>query len=184
MHLEPAHLAVAAGDRVALLVTPGSAIGVRPASSGATTERWFGPLLEPARPPERGAGTGFDDELLLRVDVGREAGIDPLEPLTGPAASSAPPGRRLTTRDVEVGGGEFRTAAVVVLDGAVALDLLDGSRRVARTPVRGANGRGRLEGLRTARGSVRVRWRNTDGRRVDRRFAVSAGALRPGGPTS
>jgi hypothetical protein len=184
VHLEPAHLAVAAGDRIALLVTPGSAIGVRPASSGAATERWFGPLLEPARRPDRGVGTGFDDELLLRVDVSREAGVDPIEPLRGPAAAGAPPGRRQATRDVEVGGDEFRTAAVVVLDGAVAVDLLDGSQRVARTPVRGANGRGRLEALRTARGSVRVLWRNTDGRRVARRFAVSAGALRPAGPTS
>jgi hypothetical protein len=65
----PTNLHVIAGDRVALEVSPMSAIGVRRSGPPAANDRWFGPLLEPARPPERPAGSGLDHELLLRVDV-------------------------------------------------------------------------------------------------------------------
>jgi hypothetical protein len=66
-------LHVVAGDRVALEVSPMSAIGVRRSGPRAANDRWFGPLLEPARPPERPAGSGLDHELLLRVDVRPDA---------------------------------------------------------------------------------------------------------------
>jgi hypothetical protein len=184
VYLVRARLPVAAGDRVALLMTPGSAIGIRRDAPGAQVERWLGPLLEPARPPERGARSGFDHELLLRVDVAAEAGADRVAPARGAAAARAQPGRRLAERDVRIGRGQFRTVAVVVLGGGVAVDLLDGVQRVARAPVAGANGRGRLAALREGDGSVTVRWRNTDGRVVVRRFRVGGRVLRPARPPS
>ncbi len=184
VYLVRSRLPVAAGDRVALLMTPGSAIGIRRDAPGAQVERWLGPLLEPARPPERGARSGFDHELLLRVDVAAEAGADRVAPVRGAAAARAQPGRRLAERDVRIGRGQFRTVAVVVLGGGVAVDLLDGVQRVARAPVAGANGRGRLAALREGDGSVTVRWRNTDGRVVVRRFRVGGRVLRPARPPS
>src|SRR5207342_1588358 len=100
------------------------------------------------------------------------ARIEAIAPLSGPTAAGARPGRRLGSSDVDVGGGEVRIATVVTLGSAVALDLYDGTRRVARTPVRGADGRGRLVALTGGKGSVRVRWRNPRGARVDRAFRV------------
>jgi hypothetical protein len=67
---------------------------------------------------------------------------------------------------------------VVLLGGAVAVDLFDGERRLARAPVPGADGRGRLLALAPSRGAVRVVWRNPGGRRLARRFEASAGGLR------
>jgi hypothetical protein len=70
VHLFETDLPVREGDRIALSVAPGAAIGVRPGGSrDDALDRWFGPLLEPARPPESPAGTGLDRELLLRADV-------------------------------------------------------------------------------------------------------------------
>ena len=66
---------------------------------------------------------------------------------------------------------------MVSLGGAVAVDLLDGSSRLAREPLRGAAERGRLLGLTAGAGVVRVRWRNPDGRKVRRAFAVTPGGL-------
>jgi hypothetical protein len=50
----------------------------------------------------------------------------------------------------------------------VAVDLLDGTRRLERAPVRGADGRGRLAGVTVGRGTVGVRWRNPDGSVLER----------------
>ena len=54
LHVVRARMAVAAGDRVALLVTPERGDRRPRGRRGARIERWFGPLLEPARPPESG----------------------------------------------------------------------------------------------------------------------------------
>lgn len=175
-HVTRSDIAVAAGDRIALLVAPGAAIGIRRTGPRASTDRWFGPLLRPARSPERPAGTGLDRELLLRIDI--RPGTAAIAPLRGDAAANARAGLRLASRIVTVAGGDVRTVAVVVLGGGVAVDLFDGTRRLARTPLRGADGRGRLVAARARAGTVRVRWRNPDGRELDHRFAVTAGALR------
>jgi hypothetical protein len=170
-------LAVAEGDRIALDVAPTAAVGFRRVGRGALTDRWFGPLFEPARPPERPAGTGLDGELLLRVDIAPRAG-GALIPLRGERAANAPSGTRLAYRTVAVAGGGVRTVTCVLLGAGVAIDLLDDGRRLARAPVGAAHGRGRLVALSAARGVVRVRWRNPDGRVIARRFSVTPGALR------
>jgi hypothetical protein len=175
LHLEPARLAVARGDRVALLVPPGAAVGMRRAGPGTTVERWIGPLLEPVGPAQRPVGADLDRELLLRVDVRPGATVPEVRPLRGDRAAAASAGRRVAERVVAIAGGAVRTAHVVVLgDGAVVVDLFDGARRIARAPVAGADGRGRLAGATASRGALRVRWANPDGRRVDRRLAVTA----------
>lgn len=75
VHLFGTELPVRKGDRIGLSVAPGAAIGVRRGESRDDgVDRWFGPLLEPARPPESAAGTGLDREILLRADVTPTAG--------------------------------------------------------------------------------------------------------------
>jgi hypothetical protein len=69
VHVARSDLTVAAGDRLALEVFPTATVGIRRSGPRATVDRWFGPLLEPARLPERPAGAGLDHELLLRVDI-------------------------------------------------------------------------------------------------------------------
>ena len=177
-HIVRSDLAVAAGDRIALAVSPAAAIGLRRKGRRASMDRWFGPLLEPPRPPERPPGTGLDYELLLRVDITPNTGVATIEPLRGERATAAAPGRRLAVRSIAVGGGEVRTVAVVVLGTAVACDLFDGPHRLARVAVPGADGRGRLVALTGGAGAARVQWRNPGGRALDRRVAVSAAGLR------
>jgi hypothetical protein len=176
VHVAKADLAVTAGDRVALQVAPGAAVGVRRAPRAAI-QRWFGPLNEPPRPPERPAGTGFDDELLLRVDVSPRRDGEMVDRLQGAAAARAPRGRRLASVDVQVGGGETRTVTIVALGRAVALDLFDGSRRLARAPLPRADGRGTLAEFFDGEGYVRVRWRNPGGDQRDRTVEVAADEL-------
>ncbi len=89
----------------------------------------------------------------------------------------APAGRLLASREIEVAPGAVLQVAVVSLGSAIAVDLLDGSSRLAREPLRGAAGRGRLLGLTAGAGVVRVRWRNPDGREVQRAFAATPGGL-------
>jgi hypothetical protein len=176
LHRVRTQMAIAEGDRIALLVTPGAAVGLR-AGRGAGLERWFGPVLEPARPPEQPTGTGLDRELLLRVDVRPGSAVPMIERLSGERAATAPAGRRVATREVDVGRGATRTVAVVVLGEAVAVDLFDGTRRLARAPLPGTDARGDLLELDAVRDTILVRWRNPDGRAANRRFAVSATAL-------
>lgn len=177
VHVARTDLPVSAGDRVALVVAPEATVGIRRNAPRATTERWFGPIVEPARRPDHPAGTGLDSELLLRVDITPGARPAANAALRGTAAIDAPAGRLLASREIEVAPGAVLQVAVVSLGGAVAVDLLDGSSRLAREPLRGAAGRGRLLGLTAGAGVVRVRWRNPDGRKVRRAFAVTPGGL-------
>ncbi|MEA2123843.1 MAG: serine/threonine-protein kinase PpkA, partial [Solirubrobacteraceae bacterium] len=155
VHVARTNLAVAAGDRLALEVAPGSAVGIRRGGPHASTERWFGPLVRPPRLPERPAGSGLDRELLLRVDVSPEAGVPATPALRGERAAGAVAGRRIALRTIAVGRGEARTVVIVVLGGAVAVDLFDGTRRLARAPLSQADGRGQLVAFNAARGAAR-----------------------------
>jgi Protein kinase domain len=179
VHVVAGPLPVEAGDRIGLLLPPESAIGVRRGVPRTTTERWFGPLIEPPRPPERPAGSGLDAEVLLRVAVSR-AGRREGPVVRGAAAARAPRGRELATRGVPVaheGNDEILPVTVVVLARGVALDLFQRTRRLARAPLTGADPRGRLRELSGGTGYVRVRWRNPDGRELDLTTQVTQDTL-------
>lgn len=69
VHAFRADLPIRRRDRVALVLAPGATTGVRRVAPGATTVRWLGSLAPlGARPPDRGDGSGFDHELLFRVE--------------------------------------------------------------------------------------------------------------------
>jgi hypothetical protein len=180
VHVVPANLPVRAGDRVGLEAAPGAAIGVRPGRGATATARWFGPVNWRPRPVEDGKGSGFDHELLLRVEylpgaVSRSPGT-----LTGRAARLAPSGRELDAREVDVGGGLARNVAVVKVRDRVAIDLFAGRHRLERLALAGADARGTLLSL-TAYGqpTVSVSWRNPDGRTLSLGYLVNARSLVP-----
>jgi len=130
----PADIAVERGDLVGVRLTTGSAVGVRHGASGATTSRWLPPLTGLGRPADRGAGTGFDDELLLRVGI--LPGGKPRSPaqVTGAAAERVAAGRVLRRYRVPVAGRRTELA-LVQLGSAFAVDQLAGDRRIARIQV-------------------------------------------------
>jgi serine/threonine-protein kinase len=181
IHVLPANLGVRAGDRLGVQLAPGAAIGVRRGATGATTARWLGRLTVEPRPVELGRGTGFDRELLLRVEYVRGARPAPAGILSGRSARGAAAGRELATRTLEVRGG-VRHLAVVRLADAIAVDLFAGSRRLARLPVPGARRAGRLLDFKISGGTYPVlRWRNRVGEDVGLEFAVGARSLRARG---
>jgi hypothetical protein len=161
VHQFPANLAIRRGDRVAVEIGPGAAIGVRSAA-GARTSRWFDPLNVRPRAPNRGEGTGFDREILLRADYVPGARRRLPRQVTGRRAASLPTGRELEGVEVELPSGSVRRLALVLLPDRVVLDLFQGSRRIARLDVPDADPRGELLALRerTIRAAHELRWRN------------------------
>jgi hypothetical protein len=181
VHVLPANLAVREGDLIGVELAPGAAIGVRRGVPGARTARWLGRLFLEPRPIELGANSGFDHELLFRVEYRR--GAAPVVPgrLGGASARGAPRGRELGSRTVEV-QGRPRRVTVVELENGVAVDLFGGDRRLARVPVPDAEPAGRLLSLSTFDLAHSVlRWRNPDGRIVQYEYDVGARTLRPRG---
>jgi hypothetical protein len=174
----PANLAVRAGDRIGVQVAPGAAIGVRRGVPGASTARWVGPLALTARRIEFGEGTGFDHEILLRVEYA--PGVQPrltAGQLRGRSARRAPTGRELGSRSIEVRGG-VRRVTVVRLEDEIAVDLFAGGRRLARLPAPDADPAGRLLYFTALGGPYPLlRWRNPDGRTVTYEYTVKARTL-------
>jgi serine/threonine-protein kinase len=119
------------GDRVGLRISPGAAVGVRAGVAGATTERWLPPLTGLGRPADRGAGTGFDRELLLRVGFLPGGHRRSPPQVTGSAAARLPSGRVRERRSVRL-GRQTIDLALVQVGSTFALDKFAGSRRVAR----------------------------------------------------
>jgi hypothetical protein len=180
LHVFPANLPVRAGQLVGVEVTPGAAIGVRRDVRGAATARWFGPLNLGARTADRGEGTGFDHELLLRVEYVPGANWRPSGLLTGRDAQLASPGQKVATHQVELPGRRVRTVVLVRLGDRVAFDLFDGERRVARLAVADADPRGRLVTLTDYnRPVLRLRWSNPDGRTIGNDYTVRARSMAP-----
>ncbi len=181
VHAFAANVPVRAGDLVGAEVTPGAAIGVRPRVSGATTVRWFGPLVVfDARAPERRARTGFDHELLLRVEYAPGSARGPAGRLTGRAAGRAPAGAALGAEDVELRGGRLRRVVVVRALGIVAVDLFDGGRRLERLAVSDVDPAGSVLDLGSyGRPLLRFRWRNPDGRLLTHDYSVRTRSLVP-----
>ena len=135
VHLFPTDLAVVQGDVIGLLAVPGGAeVGVRPGVDGATTERWV-PLLTKKRPPDFGSGTGFDDELLLRVDY-IPGGVQRVpHQVTGAAAAGLPAGVLRARRRLRFGNGRPVEVRLVILGDHFAFDEFIGGVRTARIDV-------------------------------------------------
>jgi hypothetical protein len=175
----PANLPVRPGDLVGLAVTPGAAIGIR-RNRKARTGRWFGPLVYTIRAPEQGPGTGFDHELLLRVEYAPGAAWQVPGALIGRAAAAARPGRVAGSRILR--RGRSPAALVVTRVGReVAADLVVGGRRLVRMPVQAARVEGRLESIeyvavRFGRQIVQIRWRNPHSS-VTHEYAVDVHSL-------
>jgi hypothetical protein len=180
LHILAANLPVRAGDLVGLQVAPGAAVGVLRAVKGATTARSFASLAFNARPIDSGAKSGFDYEILLRVEYVPGARVDLPGLLSGRAAERAPRGDQLASRDVEPRQGQLRTLALVRLPAAIAVDLFDAGRRLERLVVAGADVRGRVLGFDGfGEPIVRLHWRNPDGQSVDRDYAVGSRSIAP-----
>lgn len=136
-------LAVERGDLLAVHVVPGSGIGARAAVPGATTNRWI-PPNHSRRPPDLPAGSGFDSELLLRVEL--SPGRQPTLPrqVTGSAVAALPAGHVVRRTQLHYTNGRPVEVALVALPGRFALDLWRSGQRVARMDVpdfRPRNGR-------------------------------------------
>jgi hypothetical protein len=100
--------------------------------------------------------------------------------VTGPAAATAPAGRRLVERPVELADGRAATIAVVQLPHAIAVDLFQSGARSARVPVAGASVGGRLVGLTVFGGRTpQLDWRNPDGTVVHHDYAVGSRFVAP-----
>jgi Protein tyrosine and serine/threonine kinase len=168
VHVFAADLPVRPGDLVGLQVAPGSAIGVRRGVRDAGTARWFGPLIITVRPPERGPGSGFDVELMLRVEYLHGQKWTPSGELTGRAAQTAGPGHVLAVHQLLQRGPRTLTLKLVRTAERIAVDLFAGRQRLARLPVTGADSTGRLLSFdnttfRFGRDIVELQWRNPGG---------------------
>jgi hypothetical protein len=135
VHLFNTDLSVVQGDLVGLLAVPGgSAVGARPGVDGATTKRWV-PLLKAKRAATRGPGTGFDHELLLRVDYFPGGEQRRPHQVTGAAAARLPVGRVHVRRRLRFTDGRSVEVRLVVLGDQFAFDEFIGGRRTARIDV-------------------------------------------------
>ncbi len=121
------------GDRIALILTPGSSVGTRGGGEGAALARWVPPVAGLDN-PQRGTEPRLASELLLRVGIQPGATRRVPRQLTGAEAAGAPGGRVLQRRRVPIGErpGELR---LVRLGETLAVDALVRGRRFARMPV-------------------------------------------------
>lgn len=128
----PTELPVERGDLIGVELGAGSAIGAA-AVADAATQRWLAPKGGFYGSPDRGPGTGYDYELLLRADF--VAGAEPEQPekLTGAAADGAPNGHLRERATVDISDPPAAVeVALVEVGNRVALDLLRGERRIER----------------------------------------------------
>jgi hypothetical protein len=133
IHVFPTDLAVERGDLIGLVVTKGSGIGAHE-QADAATKRWI-PRLAGNRPPDLAGGTGFDDELLLRVEL--LPGGEPRLPrqVAGSSAERLPPGRVDESRRLHFTNGRPVEIDLVAVGEQFVLDELLNGRRTARIDV-------------------------------------------------
>jgi serine/threonine kinase PknH len=134
VHVFDTDLAVERGDRLGLVVVPGSAAGVRTDVAGAETNRWI-PVLAATRELDFGAGTGFDNELLLRVELvpGGERRLP--RQVNGAAAAGLDPGRVRVRRKLRFANGRPVEVDFVQLGSRFVVDEFIDGRRTARIDV-------------------------------------------------
>jgi serine/threonine-protein kinase len=130
-----ADMPVERGDLVGLRVTPGSGVGIRE-RAGATTERWLPPVAGAVRPADRGPGSGFAHELLLRVGVQPGGQVEEPAEITGSEAERLSAGRALRRGEVPLDRRPLEIVLVRVGDG-FALDQFAEGRRLVRAEVPG-----------------------------------------------
>jgi hypothetical protein len=132
----PTDLPVQRGDRVGLVAIEGAGVGARSGVDGATTDRWI-PNIAGAAKPTNGPGTGFDDELLLRVDY--LPGGEQLLPhqVAGAAAAKLPAGHVEKQSPVTYANGPVADIDLVALGDRYVLDEVIRGRRTARIDVPG-----------------------------------------------
>ena len=129
-------LPVQRGDRLGLVLLEGAGVGARAGVNGATTDRWI-PGLQGALDPTHPPGTGFDDELLLRVDYlpGGEQRLP--RQVTGAATAKLPAGKVEKARSLNYANGPPAKLELVALRGGYVIDQFVRGRRTARIGVPG-----------------------------------------------
>jgi hypothetical protein len=173
VHTFKANLPVRAGDFFGLVLAPGSAAGMRK-TGGATTERWIPPRHGlPGKKPDYGRGTGFDREILLRVDYFPGKVWHLPSQLVGSPAATAPLGSQRARRSIHFTDGRSVSIALTELRWTVVLDLFRRGRRVARIDVPDLLPGGRIVELHahsydqeTAQGEVGISWVNPGSARI------------------
>lgn len=179
VHRLSADLAVHRGERIGVEIAPEASIGAVPATPGAATQRFIGPLRSDPRTPNRNLTTRLNDELVVRADY--VPGAKPPEPhvLTGRAAAHAPSGRVLARHDVET-AGQVRTITLVSLAHGIVLDLSAGKHRLTRVTIPDADPRGRLVEIdANSFPQPDVIWRNPNGAFVEHTYTVTPASLIP-----
>jgi Protein kinase domain len=135
-HLFETEVAAERGDLVGVIAIPGSGLGVRTGVDGASTRRWI-PLLTGTGPANRGPGTGFDHELLFRVEFLPGAQQRQPEQVAGAEAEELSPGRLHARRKIRFESGRPVEVALVEVGGRFVLDQFIVGRRSARIDVPG-----------------------------------------------
>jgi hypothetical protein len=132
VHLFKTDLAVRQGDLVGMVAVAGSAVGARTGVDGASTRRWIPILFGGEQPPDHGPASGFDHELLLRVEY--VPGGEPRRPrqISGAAAARLEPGRVRVERTLRYASGRLATIKLVRLGDHFVFDQFVGGRRTAR----------------------------------------------------
>jgi hypothetical protein len=136
VHIFETDVAAERGDLVGVIAIPGSGLGVRTGVEGATTRRWI-PLLTGTGPADRGPGTGFDHEVLFRVEYMPGAQQRQPEHVAGAEAEQLRPGRVHARRSLRFKSGRPVAVALIELDRRFALDQFIDGRRTARIDVPG-----------------------------------------------
>jgi Protein kinase domain len=141
----PTDLAVERGDHVGVVLVAGSGIGLRTGGRGARTDRWI-PRLQGATPAKLfGPGTGFDDEVLLRVEYVPGAQQQLPHQVTSSAAARLPAGRIVShSGPMRLKDGRQVEVDVVAVAGRLVLDELVNRRRSARIDLPGYRSDGRI----------------------------------------
>lgn len=178
-------LPVEAGDQLGVELGRGSSIGVRDVD-GASTQRWLEPKNGLYGTPDRGEGTGFDQELALRAEFVPGKRVALPEHLTGRAAAGAPDGNVRDRERLVIDTPRTTRLRVELVEagGRVALDVRDRDRRTLRVFLKGMQPEGVPVDLQTANtpgepfGGAAVWWVNPNsGRLIFRFFSLGKGYI-------